>query len=186
LNSEVVDTALSTVDKAFEQNSSVGEPVARDTVADQILRETLLTVSSDWPFMVSKDSAADYARYRAHLHAHAAREIAGALATGRRGRPRSARIRFRLRHDGVDTRHGSLDDACRAGYQDLGPTNQTLAPRRRARTRLAGRPPGYRFGRILRRAIGFHDPRHRGGQALWLGVGPDQQTGTRRGVLAGA
>jgi 1,4-alpha-glucan branching enzyme len=84
LNTEVVDTALSTVDKAFEQNSSVGEPVARDIVADQILRETLLTVSSDWPFMVSKDSAADYARYRAHLHAHATREIAGALATGRR------------------------------------------------------------------------------------------------------
>lgn len=53
-------------------------------MADQILRETLLTVSSDWPFMVSKDSAADYARYRAHLHAHATREIAGALASGRR------------------------------------------------------------------------------------------------------
>jgi 1,4-alpha-glucan branching enzyme len=85
LNTEVVDTALSTVDKAFEQNASVGAPVTRDAVADQILRETLLTVSSDWPFMVSKDSAADYARYRAHLHAHATREIAVALATGRRG-----------------------------------------------------------------------------------------------------
>jgi 1,4-alpha-glucan branching enzyme len=84
LNTEVVDTALNTVDKAFEQNASVGAPVARDAVADQILRETLLTVSSDWPFMVSKDSAADYARYRAHLHAHATREIAGALASGRR------------------------------------------------------------------------------------------------------
>jgi len=56
---------------------------ATNIVADQILRETLLTVSSDWPFMVSKDSAADYARYRAHLHAHATREIAGALASGR-------------------------------------------------------------------------------------------------------
>jgi 1,4-alpha-glucan branching enzyme len=53
-------------------------------VADQILREALLTVSSDWPFMVSKDTAADYARYRAHLHAHATREIADALAAGRR------------------------------------------------------------------------------------------------------
>jgi 1,4-alpha-glucan branching enzyme len=84
LNTEVVDMALSTVDKAFEQNASVGAPVTRDVVADQILRETLLTVSSDWPFMVSKDSAADYARYRAHLHAHAAREIADALASGRR------------------------------------------------------------------------------------------------------
>lgn len=84
LNNEVVDTALSTVDKALgETNASVGAPTQRNFVADQILRETLLTVSSDWPFMVSKDSAADYARYRAHLHAHATREIADAMASGR-------------------------------------------------------------------------------------------------------
>ncbi|MDT5080941.1 MAG: 1,4-alpha-glucan branching enzyme [Mycobacterium sp.] len=84
LNNEVVDAALSTVDKALAQNASVGAPTPRDRVADQILREALLTVSSDWPFMVSKDTAADYARYRAHLHAHATREIADALASGRR------------------------------------------------------------------------------------------------------
>jgi 1,4-alpha-glucan branching enzyme len=81
LNNEVVDTALSAVDKALLHS---GPGAARDTVADQILRETLLTVSSDWPFMVSKDSAAEYARYRAHLHAHATREISTALASGRR------------------------------------------------------------------------------------------------------
>src|SRR6201999_2146750 len=80
LNNEVVDTALTTVDKALGETDA---PPARNFVADQILRETLLTVSSDWPFMVSKDSAADYARYRAPLHAHATREIAGALASGR-------------------------------------------------------------------------------------------------------
>lgn len=84
LNSEVVDAALTTVDKALAQAMSLDGPIPRDRVADQLLRETLLTVSSDWPFMVSKDSAADYARYRAHLHAHATREIAGALASGRR------------------------------------------------------------------------------------------------------
>ncbi|WP_234789066.1 glycoside hydrolase family 57 protein, partial [Mycolicibacterium fortuitum] len=84
LNSEVVDGALSTVDKALAQHAAVGAPTPRDRVADQILRETLLTVSSDWPFMVSKDSAADYARYRAHLHAHATREISDALRSGRR------------------------------------------------------------------------------------------------------
>ncbi len=83
LNTEVVDTALSTVDKALAHASALGSPRPRLFVADQILRETLLTVSSDWPFMVSKDSAADYARYRAHLHAHATREIADALAAGR-------------------------------------------------------------------------------------------------------
>lgn len=81
LNAEVVDTALTTVDKALAQTDVAP---ARDPVADQILRETLLTVSSDWPFMVSKDSAGEYARYRAHLHAHATREIADALAAGRR------------------------------------------------------------------------------------------------------
>ncbi|WP_421845807.1 1,4-alpha-glucan branching protein domain-containing protein [Mycobacterium sp.] len=84
LNTEVVDTALTTVDKALAHTASLDGPTPRDHVADQILREALLTVSSDWPFMVSKDSAADYARYRAHLHAHATREIADALASGRR------------------------------------------------------------------------------------------------------
>ncbi len=84
LNTEVVDLALATVDKALAHNTTMDGPTPRDRVADQILRETLLTVSSDWPFMVSKDSAADYARYRAHLHAHATREIADALASGRR------------------------------------------------------------------------------------------------------
>ncbi|BBZ34438.1 1,4-alpha-glucan branching protein domain-containing protein [Mycolicibacterium confluentis] len=83
LNAEVVDTALTTVDKVLAQTDAPGRTPARSFVADQILRETLLTVSSDWPFMVSKDSAAEYARYRAHLHAHATREIAGALASGR-------------------------------------------------------------------------------------------------------
>ena len=82
LNAEVVDTALSTVDKALAQTASLDGPIPRDHIADQILRETLLTVSSDWPFMVSKDSAADYARYRAHLHAHATREIAGSAGVG--------------------------------------------------------------------------------------------------------
>jgi 1,4-alpha-glucan branching enzyme len=84
LNTDVVDSALSTIDKALDQTASLAGPIPRDQIADQILRETLLTVSSDWPFMVSKDSAADYARYRAQLHAHATREIAGALASGRR------------------------------------------------------------------------------------------------------
>lgn len=86
LNTEVVDTALAAVDKAMMHPDAGG----RDTVADQILRETLLTVSSDWPFMVSKDSAAEYARYRAHLHAHATREISAALAAGRR--PQAQRL----------------------------------------------------------------------------------------------
>ena len=52
LDDEVVDTALSTVDKALTQTASLDGPIPRDQIADQILRETLLTVFSDWPIMV--------------------------------------------------------------------------------------------------------------------------------------
>lgn len=79
LNSEVVETALDTVDKLLATRRG------RDRVADQILREALLTVSSDWPFMVSKDTAAQYAVDRAHKHAHATREICDAAMRGQTG-----------------------------------------------------------------------------------------------------
>ncbi|MGW4365269.1 1,4-alpha-glucan branching protein domain-containing protein [Nocardia takedensis] len=80
LNDDVVRLALDTLDKSRE-SAGVG-PALRDPVADQLLREAILTVSSDWAFMVSKDSAAGYARERAHGHAHAVREIAAAVGTG--------------------------------------------------------------------------------------------------------
>src|SRR5690606_27888219 len=53
LNSEVTATALDSLDKRLDHSG-----VGRDETADQILRETLMTVQSDWPFMVSKDTAA--------------------------------------------------------------------------------------------------------------------------------
>ncbi|TSE00999.1 glycoside hydrolase family 57 protein [Skermania sp. ID1734] len=81
LNDEVVATALETVDKARAAAKVPGEVELRDRVNDQLLREALLAVSSDWAFMVSKDSAAGYARDRAHLHAHATREIAEAVSS---------------------------------------------------------------------------------------------------------
>ncbi|MGO4202483.1 1,4-alpha-glucan branching protein domain-containing protein [Rhodococcus sp. TAF43] len=81
LNAEVVQTALDTIDKSRDANP--GRPELRNRVHDQMLRETLMAVSSDWAFMVSKDSAAGYARDRAHKHAHALREIADAVASGR-------------------------------------------------------------------------------------------------------
>lgn len=40
----------------------------RDPVLDQAITEGLLALSSDWAFMVTKDSAADYARQRARTH----------------------------------------------------------------------------------------------------------------------
>ncbi|MBS9533984.1 glycoside hydrolase family 57 protein [Mycobacterium sp. M1] len=106
LNTSVVDTALSAVDKAFGQAGR--GPLPRDRVADQLLREALLTVSSDWPFMVSKDSAAGYARHRAHLHAHATLEIADALTASLGGR-REAAERLAEGWNRADGVFGALD-----------------------------------------------------------------------------
>lgn len=86
LNEEVVATALDAIDKSRGDAAVGGRPELRNRVNDQILRETLMAIASDWAFMVSKDSAAEYARRRAHIHAHALREIADAAARGQNDR----------------------------------------------------------------------------------------------------
>jgi 1,4-alpha-glucan branching enzyme len=55
----------------------------RDALADDMAREALLALSSDWAFMVTKDSAADYARRRAAGHTARFTELATALRAGR-------------------------------------------------------------------------------------------------------
>ena len=40
----------------------------RDPALDLAVGEAMLALSSDWAFMVTKDSAADYARRRAEVH----------------------------------------------------------------------------------------------------------------------
>jgi 1,4-alpha-glucan branching enzyme len=57
----------------------------RDPVADQLVREALLALSSDWAFMVTKNSAADYARRRAAAHGARFAELAEAMRTGGHG-----------------------------------------------------------------------------------------------------
>ena len=89
---------------------------------------------------------------------------------------------FGSRHDGVDAGDGAFDGPRRFGYQ--GAPQSAVAPRRRARARLAGRTPGHRARRILRRPFGFHHSRHRGRQAFGLGVGSDQPAGARRRIVA--
>jgi 1,4-alpha-glucan branching enzyme len=59
---------------------------ARNPAADQLVREALLALSSDWAFMVTKDSAADYARRRAKVHAERFGELAGLLRLGHHDR----------------------------------------------------------------------------------------------------
>jgi 1,4-alpha-glucan branching enzyme len=57
---------------------------ARDTVADQAVAEAMLALESDWAFMVTKDSAADYARRRAAVHTERFDALAGLLRRGDR------------------------------------------------------------------------------------------------------
>ncbi|WP_433556479.1 1,4-alpha-glucan branching protein domain-containing protein [Pseudonocardia xinjiangensis] len=63
---------------------SVAPGLARDPVRDALAQEALLALSSDWAFMVSKDSAADYARSRAYAHVGRVEELAGLLTDGSR------------------------------------------------------------------------------------------------------
>ncbi|MCP2259911.1 1,4-alpha-glucan branching enzyme [Streptoalloteichus tenebrarius] len=82
---------LSTVDE-------LGGP-DRDPVLDQVVREALLALSSDWAFMVTKDSAASYARERADRHTARFRELATLAGTGRRAEALALARRLR-REDG--------------------------------------------------------------------------------------
>src|SRR5206468_12569711 len=51
----------------------------RDAGADQLAREAMLASSSDWAFMVTRDSAASYAWQRARSHAQRFFTLADAL-----------------------------------------------------------------------------------------------------------
>ncbi|MEU6644222.1 glycoside hydrolase family 57 protein [Saccharomonospora sp. NPDC046836] len=54
----------------------------RDRIADQLVTEAMLALSSDWAFMVTKDSAADYARRRARVHTERFDELAALHRSG--------------------------------------------------------------------------------------------------------
>jgi 1,4-alpha-glucan branching enzyme len=77
----------------------------RDPVADQMLREALLALSSDWAFMVTKDSAADYARHRASTHADRFSHLADLIRLGAREKAVDVAADLRVR-DGL---FGTLD-----------------------------------------------------------------------------
>jgi 1,4-alpha-glucan branching enzyme len=105
LTREVGQTAIDAVGKRLRAGGEPGFGPTRDPVADQILREGLLCLSSDWAFMVSKHSAEQYARERAHTHAHACREIAAAAAEGREEQAR----RLAVAWNRADSPFGQLD-----------------------------------------------------------------------------
>ncbi len=77
----------------------------RDRDRDQLARSTLLALASDWAFMVTKDSAAGYARERHDRHQRDGHALAGLLERG--DTAGAARVAARLR--AVDGPFGHLD-----------------------------------------------------------------------------
>jgi 1,4-alpha-glucan branching enzyme len=61
----------------------LADPSVRDHLHIDLATQALLALSSDWAFMVSKDSAAGYARQRHEGHHAAFQRIADAIETGR-------------------------------------------------------------------------------------------------------
>jgi 1,4-alpha-glucan branching enzyme len=64
---------------------SAGRLTTRRPDLDQLVRETLMHLSSDWAFMISRDQAADYAWRRAIGHRDAVHAIADAVGRGQAG-----------------------------------------------------------------------------------------------------
>jgi len=56
--------------------------LGRRPAVDQLVRDALLALASDWTFMVTKDAAADYARRRVAEHARAFAALAEAIEGG--------------------------------------------------------------------------------------------------------
>lgn len=56
--------------------------VGRDRAADQLARQAMLALSSDWAFMVTKDTAAQYARARHDRHHDAFTRLADLMESG--------------------------------------------------------------------------------------------------------
>jgi len=77
----------------------------RDPARDQLVAEALLALSSDWTFMVSKNSAVEYARRRARVHIGRFYELANLLDAG--AADKAAAVAAKYRAD--DSPFGQLD-----------------------------------------------------------------------------
>jgi 1,4-alpha-glucan branching enzyme len=96
------------VDDAFWVQRRLLDLVCRERVAgrllsrrpelDQLARQALLTLSSDWAFMVTRDQASDYAWQRAHGHRDAFHHLAQLVE--RRDRSAQQESRRQRRDDG--------------------------------------------------------------------------------------
>src|SRR5206468_1841822 len=75
-NADVAARLLAAVDGADPR-------AGRDATLDTLATQAALALSSDWAFMVTKDSAAHYARHRAVQHRDRVRELTDLLPAGR-------------------------------------------------------------------------------------------------------
>ena len=76
-----------------------GPRTTRDPVRDQLVIQALLALSSDWVFMVSKNSAVDYARRRAFVHGGRFAELADLLEAGATDKAAAVAAQFRAQDD---------------------------------------------------------------------------------------
>ena len=77
----------------------------RDEALDRAAREALLALSSDWAFMVSRDSAAGYGRERHRGHVDRFHALADAVGPGRTGPGSRARPGTNVVVPHLDARH---------------------------------------------------------------------------------
>ena len=76
---EIADRQGSLAKEALAVLDATHPRTYRSAVHDQLMRELLLALSSDWAFMVSHDTAAEYARARFDEHARATSTLVTAL-----------------------------------------------------------------------------------------------------------
>lgn len=77
-NARVQERVLRVADKSLDS-----APPTRSMALDQLVRQALLALSSDWAFMVTKDTAAHYARERHRAHHAAVHRLADLIEAGR-------------------------------------------------------------------------------------------------------
>lgn len=79
---QMADRQQSLAKEALATLAATHPRSSRSLAHDQLMREVLLALSSDWAFMVSHDSAADYAQHRFAGHADRAQGLITALMRG--------------------------------------------------------------------------------------------------------
>lgn len=80
---EIADRQGSLAKEALAVLDATHPRLQRSPLHDQLMRELLLALSSDWAFMVSHDTAAEYARARFDGHARATSALVAALRESR-------------------------------------------------------------------------------------------------------